>query len=173
MRVNAAEPVIAAAQEHGGQALDEALGWAAKLAADEQEEWMLRLCLGNTLLDFPREAYRPLLEDLAERQVGLGRHFTREEVHRAYAAARDRPEWHHFKDPWVFYSPEAIARRQQRWAEEDALAEKSDAGEEDVFEEAESEMPYFRGEPKIGRNDPCPCGSGKKYKKCCLAKDQG
>lgn len=24
---------------------------------------------------------------------------------------------------------------------------------------------------KIGRNDPCPCGSGQKYKKCCLAKD--
>jgi preprotein translocase subunit SecA len=23
---------------------------------------------------------------------------------------------------------------------------------------------------KIGRNDPCPCGSGKKYKKCCLLK---
>ena len=21
---------------------------------------------------------------------------------------------------------------------------------------------------KIGRNDPCPCGSGKKYKKCCI-----
>ena len=25
---------------------------------------------------------------------------------------------------------------------------------------------------KIGRNDPCPCGSGKKYKNCCLEKDQ-
>ncbi len=25
---------------------------------------------------------------------------------------------------------------------------------------------------KTGRNDPCPCGSGKKYKKCCLAKEQ-
>ncbi|MCX7025282.1 MAG: YchJ family protein [Spirochaetes bacterium] len=24
-----------------------------------------------------------------------------------------------------------------------------------------------RSEPKVGRNDPCPCGSGKKYKKCC------
>jgi hypothetical protein len=24
---------------------------------------------------------------------------------------------------------------------------------------------------KIGRNDPCPYGSGQKYKKCCLAKD--
>lgn len=25
---------------------------------------------------------------------------------------------------------------------------------------------------KIGRNDPCSCGSGKKYKQCCLKKDQ-
>ena len=25
---------------------------------------------------------------------------------------------------------------------------------------------------KAGRNDPCPCGSGKKYKKCCLMKDE-
>ena len=24
---------------------------------------------------------------------------------------------------------------------------------------------------KVGRNDPCPCGSGKKYKHCCYAKD--
>jgi hypothetical protein len=28
-----------------------------------------------------------------------------------------------------------------------------------------------RSEPKVGRNDPCPCGSGKKYKKCCLNKN--
>jgi uncharacterized protein YecA (UPF0149 family) len=26
-----------------------------------------------------------------------------------------------------------------------------------------------RAEAKVGRNDPCPCGSGKKYKKCCGA----
>ncbi len=25
---------------------------------------------------------------------------------------------------------------------------------------------------KTGRNEPCPCGSGKKYKNCCLAKDE-
>ena len=25
-----------------------------------------------------------------------------------------------------------------------------------------------RDQPKVGRNDPCPCGSGKKFKKCCL-----
>jgi len=29
------------------------------------------------------------------------------------------------------------------------------------------EKPIERESPKIGRNDPCPCGSGKKYKKCC------
>ncbi|MEJ2692523.1 MAG: UPF0149 family protein [Candidatus Thiodiazotropha sp.] len=28
--------------------------------------------------------------------------------------------------------------------------------------------PMIRHEPNVGRNDPCPCGSGKKYKKCCL-----
>ena len=30
----------------------------------------------------------------------------------------------------------------------------------------------FRSSPKIGRNSPCPCGSGKKYKKCCLIKEE-
>ena len=30
---------------------------------------------------------------------------------------------------------------------------------------------YRRTRPKIGRNDPCPCGSGKKYKKCCMLKE--
>jgi SEC-C motif-containing protein len=29
--------------------------------------------------------------------------------------------------------------------------------------------PVVRAEPKIGRNDPCSCGSGRKYKKCCGA----
>lgn len=28
--------------------------------------------------------------------------------------------------------------------------------------------PITHSEPKVGRNEPCPCGSGKKYKKCCL-----
>ena len=32
--------------------------------------------------------------------------------------------------------------------------------------------PVTRAGEKIGRNDPCPCGSGKKYKKCCLGKER-
>ena len=31
---------------------------------------------------------------------------------------------------------------------------------------ASSEQPFVRNKPKIGRNEPCPCGSGKKYKQC-------
>jgi hypothetical protein len=54
--------------------------------------------------------------------------------------------------------------------------EHSGAGDDDVSWEDidwpgsfrhESTEPYRREAPKIGRNDPCPCGSGKKYKKCC------
>jgi len=45
----------------------------------------------------------------------------------------------------------------------------------DIFSEEELKALYkeqkesttVRKEKKIGRNDPCPCGSGKKYKKCC------
>ena len=33
--------------------------------------------------------------------------------------------------------------------------------------EEQSKKPTVRDEDKVGRNDPCPCGSGKKYKKCC------
>jgi len=34
---------------------------------------------------------------------------------------------------------------------------------------SEKEEPFHAG-TKIGRNDPCPCGSGKKFKKCCFEK---
>jgi hypothetical protein len=37
-----------------------------------------------------------------------------------------------------------------------------------LFPEFEHEQPYVKKEKDIGRNEPCPCGSGKKYKKCCL-----
>ncbi len=33
----------------------------------------------------------------------------------------------------------------------------------------ETGLPVQRAEPKVGRNDPCPCGSGRKFKKCCGA----
>jgi hypothetical protein len=37
-------------------------------------------------------------------------------------------------------------------------------------EQQRATTPIRHLEPKVGRNDPCPCGSGKKYKQCCLRK---
>ena len=37
---------------------------------------------------------------------------------------------------------------------------------------AVSPVQVIRTAPKVGRNDPCPCGSGKKYKNCC-GRNQG
>ena len=35
------------------------------------------------------------------------------------------------------------------------------------FQQSERQSPFVRDVAKVGRNDPCPCGSGKKYKLCC------
>jgi preprotein translocase subunit SecA len=53
-------------------------------------------------------------------------------------------------------------------------SQKLEYKKEDVFEEKE-EKATQKQRPvrvkKVGRNDPCPCGSGKKYKKCCGRKE--
>jgi len=67
-----------------------------------------------------------------------------------------------------FYSPEEIRRRQK---------ERAERHEDDPYRpDARPPVPagYLLSDggglqrvEKVGRNDPCPCGSGKKYKKCC------
>ena len=48
----------------------------------------------------------------------------------------------------------------------EGLVYDDDVGNADVSEYGAVAEPY-RAPPKVGRNEPCPCGSGKKYKKCC------
>ncbi len=48
---------------------------------------------------------------------------------------------------------------------EEALANPSDELADDTSEQVINE-PMVRDSVKVGRNDPCPCGSGKKYKQC-------
>ncbi len=169
IRVNAMDPYLAFALHAGGTAFETALDWAAELAGDEQEERYVRLNLGNTLIDFPRDRHRALLDALAAQQLGLGRHFDARDIEHAYERDEDRPDWERFDDPWRFYEPEAIAARQRRWTEESREhVERSDyLDDPTLWTET-----YVRAGPKIGRNDPCPCGSGKKYKKCCLGKER-
>jgi hypothetical protein len=77
--------------------------------------------------------------------------------------------------------PEESAGAAHRWYEpiDDTIAEMSwwdcfneESDMEDLDEpiwlnEGSDAIPVVRDSPKIGRNDPCPCGSGRKYKKCC------
>ncbi len=179
IRSCAIDAVVAAARRQGSDALESALEWLAGIVANEEEDWDLRLCSGNTLLDFPRVQHRQLLEDMAARQGFMGVHFSQNDVQQAYAAMQDKADWDRFGDPWKFYLPSEIAARQQRWTEEDTendpVAWDEDygsSGNEFLDEAYPFEAPYVRAEPKIGRNDPCPCGSGKKYKKCCLDADE-
>ena len=44
---------------------------------------------------------------------------------------------------------------------------ETDAPSEVVGDEQLETVPFRRQDPKVGRNDPCICGSGKKYKQCC------
>ena len=54
-------------------------------------------------------------------------------------------------------APEPVSRKKRR------ALHMSHGGDD------EAPAPVRRKEKKVGRNDPCPCGSGKKYKKCCGA----
>ena len=54
-----------------------------------------------------------------------------------------------------------------------AAAGGTAGGQEAGERPARQAAPQKREGPKVGRNDPCPCGSGKKYKKCHGAAEAG
>lgn len=68
------------------------------------------------------------------------------------------------------YHPDRADDLQRRLAEHDSPIPDLESTNLDWHLGDAFEAPSLpmRKEPKVGRNDPCPCGSGKKYKKCCL-----
>ena len=56
---------------------------------------------------------------------------------------------------WACFKPQTTPGKTSGWRETRLPAGKHNPGA------------AVRAEPKVGRNAPCPCGSGKKYKKCC------
>ena len=66
---------------------------------------------------------------------------------------------------------EAVEEQQRRAAEQQEYHYQSGADEPAAApsmpaDDASSQAPYVRDGRKVGRNEPCPCGSGKKYKQC-------
>jgi hypothetical protein len=102
-----------------------------------------------------------------------------------YLQAWDDPDHPSYEDAWdilggkfdpAAFDAEAVTERWKTW--DFADPDSGPTFEEEPEPEPE---PVRRGDsgksaaktdrqPQVGRNDPCPCGSGKKYKKCCLKK---
>lgn len=172
----ALDVILTLAHRRGETAIEPELDWTAALAADESRDGRSRAWAACALLSFPRARHRGLLDKLAaleERRHGtdaLDCIFSHEDVDIAFAEPDPgrQPPWFGGRlDPWSFYDPAEIDARQQRWSEENAgYVDEYDGLDTDAW----IPMPYVRATPKIGRNDPCPCGSGKKYKHCCLGK---
>jgi uncharacterized protein YchJ len=183
IRSNAIDAMLAMEQQRGAAELEEALDRLASMAQDKSDDYDFCLFSANALLDFPRPRHRAMLEALAKQQSShkFGAVFLMNDVTQAYATAQKQPRSHtHRNDPWQFYDPQVIAQRQERWADEDRKALERQARSEpeedgDDYSDDDDDYghteTYVRPSPKIGRNDPCPCGSGKKYKKCCLPRE--
>ena len=54
----------------------------------------------------------------------------------------------------------------------EAVADPQHPQRETIAAVRSASGPSRRTTPKVGRNTPCPCGSGKKYKKCCLGREE-
>ncbi len=117
-------------------------------------------------LIYKEEGYRifqELIYRIKERVVETLFHMevqSEEDIERAIAARR-----------------EYIRQQLERAREIHAEAQRSSSPEAQGAvasppQEQRPRTPYVREKPKVGRNDPCPCGSGKKYKKCCLPKEE-
>ena len=67
--------------------------------------------------------------------------------------------------------PFEVLAKQKTDADPAATALREHLGKDvaDLFAYWQAKRQVVNTTPKVGRNDPCPCGSGKKHKKCCLA----
>jgi len=77
---------------------------------------------------------------------------------------KEKPAFDHKRDLTTI--SEKYHQITSTWA---SYTEADDEPMDDDFMDTQQIMPVKTG-PKVGRNDPCPCGSGKKYKNCCLKK---
>lgn len=122
---------------------DEEVTGTVKELADKYEQPVLTMVGFLDGIDESLKTPNPLEDNLAEdTQVSLA--FDKEKLYMNMVDA---------KADWLFELP--------AWNE---IFDESKRKE--LYKEAKKANTIVKG-PKIGRNDPCPCGSGKKYKKCC------
>jgi hypothetical protein len=149
----------------------------------DTKDFLASSLLGN----FVPEAVEPIRQmvlaaDLTPDQMDLKYHLiaacpimgaTFPEYKRWYkAAVKANFGWHDYKPDRIRKHFQEKEEEEDHWGEEEYDLEEEEYDEED-FEEEPDVLPIRTEGKPVGRNDPCPCGSGKKYKKCCLKKGNG
>jgi preprotein translocase subunit SecA len=121
----------------------------------------------NPLVEYKREAFELFsdLNDRIDRDALYAMFHARISGERRAAADLDRAQAvHRQTDAYAMSGPPAPGG-------EGGAAAPGPMGTTEATQQAlrerPSSRPVVRTEEKVGRNDPCPCGSGKKYKKCC------
>ncbi|HTE41961.1 MAG TPA: SEC-C metal-binding domain-containing protein [Steroidobacteraceae bacterium] len=160
-RIISAEVLLAAADARGPDDLEHELRKIAALAADESESLDFRQQMASMLLAMPRSEHREVIESLAGVNRDWGTLYEMFHVEMVFKTMREEPAWERFEDPWEFYSDEAIEDRSELFADDMDGVDDTSAAPKTLVRET----------PKVGRNDLCPCRSGRKYKKCCLSND--
>ena len=135
---------------------------------DNNESRETKQTAGNILVNFLRCEYKDDLLDfgreeraLKEDDIDYLHSFDEDDVEEWFSDG-EKDIWMYTKDWLSFYDEDEIGKRQERWNKEI---------EENARVISSGAEPYIR-ERYIGRNDPCYCGSGKKYKKCCMGKGE-
>lgn len=139
---------------------------------NETEDKDVRAQAGHILLDFQKEEFKAALfgfgrdeRRLKNNNLSYPMNFDEESVRQAFNSSEMNSRC--YKYDWlIFYDENEIRKRQERWEKEAAEEESEEVKEADTFLYS-GDTPFVRDDAKIGRNMLCPCGSGKKYKKCC------
>ena len=115
------------------------------------------------MVDLRYEALLPLIKDLySKHYVAVGITGDYKSVEKDIKTAQEYPDKQNLLN--IIDRYENITTTWSGFKEEDKDTDFDDYVDYEDLPETEP----VRTEPKIGRNDPCPCGSGKKYKKCCF-----
>lgn len=170
-RTKAAQGLAALTLQHPDMT-EEIFRFIGEIFLDEKEDGELRDQIGNILLDFRRTEYRDALLERGKelKKSGVGVSFTDDDVRRALSDNFRDLFWYRYE--WLkFYDPSEITKRQKRW-EEEARQQKAGIDSQSAAQRvlSDGEYPYVRPQEKLGRNEPCFCGSGKKFKQCCIGK---
>ena len=125
----------------------------------------------DPLIEYKREAFDLFQEMTGHIRERCVQTIFRMSVHHGAELALTISDRHYAKEelksfePFGTGPPVAVGKTA---AHEETAALTAGGRESEPAGETVSEVtPYEREGKKVGRNDPCPCGSGKKYKKCC------